>query len=313
MSHKIWLVGLACRLGSAVPPWTHSPSPSRRPKVGPSSQVAHAPQRTRAAGAGRAGSAAEGAGHFVARSPPALAPRLPALGWGVLAGEFRFSPPGVAASRVSLGVGRFGGALFSWPRCPGRPRDPPAVPASPARARPPVLSEVGAWGPSGRPFCPSPAAARGAGDFAGASWARACAEDALGAGLGPELSLCAGIDPAALQEVTSGGLLPSLSRGFLACKMGVTHRRDREQGSASRGVWHGSAQSVAWWLLFLMIRGVRTSLWKVGGASQLQRELPPVRLAVWPSANPHQYPFQGKWTFTYLFLGWDTTVLVVSQ
>ncbi|XP_046536229.1 COX assembly mitochondrial protein 2 homolog isoform X2 [Equus quagga] len=99
MSHKIWLVGLACRLGSAVPPWTHSPSPSRRPKVGPSSQVAHAPQRTRAAGAGRAGSAAEGAGHFVARSPPALAPRLPALGWGVLAGEFRFSPPGVAASR----------------------------------------------------------------------------------------------------------------------------------------------------------------------------------------------------------------------
>ncbi|XP_046536228.1 COX assembly mitochondrial protein 2 homolog isoform X1 [Equus quagga] len=102
MSHKIWLVGLACRLGSAVPPWTHSPSPSRRPKVGPSSQVAHAPQRTRAAGAGRAGSAAEGAGHFVARSPPALAPRLPALGWGVLAGEFRFSPPGVAASRHSI-------------------------------------------------------------------------------------------------------------------------------------------------------------------------------------------------------------------
>lgn len=137
MSHKIWLVGLACRLGSAVPPWTHSLSPSQRPKVGPSSQVAHAPQRTRAAGAGRAGSAAEGAGHFVARSPPALAPRLPALGWGVLAGEFRFSPPGVAASRVSLGVGRFGGALFSWPRCPGRPRDPPGRARIPCSRAPP--------------------------------------------------------------------------------------------------------------------------------------------------------------------------------
>ncbi|KAF5918580.1 hypothetical protein HPG69_005015 [Diceros bicornis minor] len=73
------------------------------PKVGPSSQVAHAPQgreRPGPAERGQPGRAAE-ASRRGAR--PALAPRQPACGSGVFAGASRFSPPGEAASRVSLG------------------------------------------------------------------------------------------------------------------------------------------------------------------------------------------------------------------
>uniref|UniRef100_A0A8C2PGI0 COX assembly mitochondrial protein n=1 Tax=Capra hircus TaxID=9925 RepID=A0A8C2PGI0_CAPHI len=100
-SHRIWLVGSPSSLGSrrlgglALPPLT-------APENGPVQAGRRRRLRRRAAGAGRAVSAAEGAVSSPPGAGPAPASRPRVWRRRVFAGEYRFRSPAVAASRHSI-------------------------------------------------------------------------------------------------------------------------------------------------------------------------------------------------------------------